>query len=220
MSHFQTHTLTHGQTAKKRPVVHHTHLRQSSSSTSAVVNLSLYWAQLDSSLLLLLWKLWDDLTLIEVSSSRWSALTWDVLQMYLEWSMSNYREAKWKQHDDGQTRAKKRKIAMHWVLLCVFSCCCNSLHCSGFSLSSTRCNLAAGLCCHSDTGVLVRSNSDAAWWCPGSLSVFQFIPKVSDGVEVRVLVQTCQVLLQQAGRTITIYLWTKVLTMFLRNILR
>lgn len=101
----------------------------------------------------LLWKLWDDLTLIEVSSSWWSALTWDVLQMYHEWSTSNYSEAKWKQHDDGQAGAKKREkrirqIAVQRVLL---------LHCSGFSLSTACCNSAAGVCCHSDTGALVRS---------------------------------------------------------------
>lgn len=38
----------------------------------------------------LLWKLWADLTLIEVSCSWWGAVAWDVLQMYHEWSISNY----------------------------------------------------------------------------------------------------------------------------------
>lgn len=38
----------------------------------------------------LLWKLWADLTLIEVLCRWWGAVAWDVLQMYHEWSISNY----------------------------------------------------------------------------------------------------------------------------------
>lgn len=60
--------------------------------------------------LVLLWKLWADLTLIEESYSWWGALAWDVLQMYHEWCISNYSEAVWNVMTGRQEEtAKKQK---------------------------------------------------------------------------------------------------------------
>ena len=45
-------------------------------------------------------------------------------------------------------------------------------------------NIPAGTCFHSATRAFVRSGTDVG---PGSQTVFQFIPKVFDGVEVKAL---------------------------------
>lgn len=55
--------------------------------------------------------------------------------------------------------------------------CCSSLHSSGFGLCSRFTNLAAGICCLSSTGALVRSATDV-----GSQFPFIFIPKVKSGL--------------------------------------
>lgn len=74
---------------------------------------TLYCTEL-SLTLLLLWKLWADLTLIEVSCSWWGAVAWDVLQMYHEWCISNYSEAKWnvmmeRREATGEKQKKRNK---------------------------------------------------------------------------------------------------------------
>lgn len=66
----------------------------------------------------LLWKLWADLTLIEVSCSWWGAVAWDVLQMYHEWCISNYSEATWnvmmeRREATGEKQKKKNTISIN-----------------------------------------------------------------------------------------------------------
>ncbi len=74
-------------------------------------------------------------------------------------------------------------IPKPWALIC----CSNSLHSSGFSLCSRCWNLPAGISSYLDTKALQRPNTGVRWSGSGSQSMFQFIPKVLDGVEVRAL---------------------------------
>ncbi|MCJ8748244.1 hypothetical protein PDJAM_G00162700, partial [Pangasius djambal] len=68
----------------------------------------------------------------------------------------------------------------------------NKLHSSG--KLSTRCwRVAVGICVHSATRALVRSGADVGMSrMSGVQSVFQFIPKVFSGVEVRALCRTLE----------------------------
>lgn len=65
-------------------------------------------------------------------------------------------------------------------------CCSNSFHPSVFRLLPRCWTLAVGICSDSVTRASVKSDTGVGWM-PGSQLVFQFIPKVSDEVELKVM---------------------------------